>query len=126
MSNEKEILVLEDKRFAAMIGGDWKVVQALTHDQLLYTHSSAVTDTKASWLESMTSGKTKYKSASFHDLYRRAASHVKKIIMQGVRPGDIPIEQPSKFELVVNMRTAQALGLNIPPMLLARADEVIE
>ena len=64
--------------------------------------------------------------ASFHDLYRRAASHVKKIITQGVRPGDIPIEQPSKFEFVVNMRTAQALGLNIPPTLLARADEVIE
>jgi putative ABC transport system substrate-binding protein len=64
--------------------------------------------------------------ASFHDLYRRAASHVKKIIMQGVRPGDIPIEQPSKFEFVVNMRTAQALGLNIPSTLLARADEVIE
>jgi hypothetical protein len=67
MSNEKEILALEDERFAAMIGGDWKVVQALAHDQLLYTHSSAVTDTKASWLESMTSGKTKYKSASFTD-----------------------------------------------------------
>jgi putative ABC transport system substrate-binding protein len=64
--------------------------------------------------------------ASFHDLYRRAASHVKKIVMQGVNPGDIPIEQPSKFEFVVNMRTAQALGLNIPPRLLARADEVLE
>jgi putative ABC transport system substrate-binding protein len=64
--------------------------------------------------------------ASFHDLYRRAASHVKKIIMQGVKPSDIPIEQPSKFEFVVNMRTAQALGLNFPPTLLARADEVIE
>jgi putative ABC transport system substrate-binding protein len=64
--------------------------------------------------------------ASFHDLYRRAASHVKKIIIQGISPGDIPIEQPSKFEFVVNMRTAQALGLNIPSTLLARADEVIE
>jgi ABC-type uncharacterized transport system substrate-binding protein len=64
--------------------------------------------------------------ASFHDLYRRAASHVKKIIMHGARPGEIPVEQPSKFELVVNMRTAQALGLNMPPTLLARADEVIE
>ena len=64
--------------------------------------------------------------ASFHDLYRRAASHVKKIIMHGTTPGEIPVEQPSKFELVVNMRTAQALGLNMPPTLLARADEVIE
>jgi len=64
--------------------------------------------------------------ASFHDLYRRAASHVKKIVMQGIKPGDIPIEQPSKLEFVVNLRTAQALGLNIPPALLARADEVIE
>src|SRR5262249_36743566 len=67
MSSVKEILALEDKRFAAMIGGDWKIVQELAHDQLLYTHASAITDTKASWLESMTSGKTKYKSASFTD-----------------------------------------------------------
>src|SRR5262249_46112430 len=67
MSGEKEILALEDKRFAAMIGGDWKTVHELAHDQLLYTHPSAITDTKASWLESMTSGKTKYKSVSFTD-----------------------------------------------------------
>ena len=63
--------------------------------------------------------------ASFHDLYRRAASHVRKI-MRGVRPGDIPIEQPTKFELVINLKTAKVLSLTVPPTLLARADEVIE
>jgi ABC-type uncharacterized transport system substrate-binding protein len=63
--------------------------------------------------------------ASFHDLYRRAASQVRKIL-QGVKPGDIPIEQASSFEFVVNLRTAKAIGLDLPPTLLARADEVIE
>lgn len=63
--------------------------------------------------------------ASFHDLYRRAASQVRKIL-QGVNPADLPIEQPIKFELVLNMRTAKLLALSIPPSVLATADELIE
>ncbi len=67
MRSEKEILSLEEKRYAAMTGGDFGALEALLHDQLLYTHSSGVTDTKASWLESLKSGKTRYKSAKITD-----------------------------------------------------------
>ncbi len=60
------------------------------------------------------------------DLFRRAAPFIVKILRDGARPGDLPIEQPTRFELVVNLRAARTLGLTIPQSVLLRADEVLQ
>jgi putative tryptophan/tyrosine transport system substrate-binding protein len=70
-------------------------------------------------------GRADVLGTNFPDLFRRAAEHVDKVL-RGTKPADIPVEQPVKFDFAINLKTAKVLGLEVPPTLLARADEVIE
>ena len=99
MSSEKEILALEDKRYAAMTRGDFAALEAMLHDQLLYTHSSSLTDTKATWLDALRSGRTKYKSAKLSDQKVRLLGDVALVTGKGAIEAEIN-GQPRSLRLV--------------------------
>jgi putative ABC transport system substrate-binding protein len=105
----------------------------LAGDPLFGTHSRRIGDLAAqSRLPAMCGSRLAMDAGclmsygtNFDDLYRRAATYVDKIL-KGTKPADLPVEQPTKFELIINLKTAKALGLEVPSTLLVRADEVIE
>ena len=121
-----------ERAFAAILENRPDAV-LLTNDPLLQLHIGKIIDFLAQnripgvfmTRENVVAGGLMSYGTSFPDLFRRGAVYVDKIL-KGTKPADLPIEQPTKFELVVNLKTAKALGLTIPESFLLRADEVIE
>jgi putative tryptophan/tyrosine transport system substrate-binding protein len=121
-----------DRAFSVM-RRDHADALVLISNSLLFTHRSRLTDLTRKhqipamfeFREYVEAGGLMAYGANLDDLSRRAATYVDKIL-KGAKPADLPVEQPTKFELVINLKTAKALGLTIPPSVLGRADQVIE
>jgi putative ABC transport system substrate-binding protein len=121
-----------DSAFARMTGQPLDGLIVLPND-FLFTHRRHVLDLAAkhrlpvtyAWREGAETGALLSYGVDIRDNYRRAATYVDKIL-KGAKPADLPVEQPTKFELVINLKTAKALGLKIPQSLLLRADQLIE
>ncbi len=129
-----EIRAPEDieRAFEAAIKGDANAL-TVVEDVLIFTHRARIAALAAksrlpaiySFRESVEAGGLMSYAANLADSYRRAAIYVDKIL-KGAKPADLPVEQPTRFELVINLKTAKALGLTIPQSVLIRADQVIE
>jgi putative tryptophan/tyrosine transport system substrate-binding protein len=121
-----------DSAFAAMIqaGADALIVlsdpalMALLHGRIADLAATSRLPAMYDWRMSVEAGGLMSYGPSLSDVYRRAATYVDKLL-KGAKPADLPVEQPTKFEFVINLKTAQALGLSIPPSILFQADEVI-
>jgi putative tryptophan/tyrosine transport system substrate-binding protein len=117
--------VMAKERIGALIAGSGTLGSSLYRERILElvkkTRMPAIYSTEP-WIDA---GGLMYYGASIPDLYRRAANSVDKIL-KGAKPGDLPVEQPMKFDLGINLKTAKQIGLTIPPNLLARADKVIK
>jgi ABC-type uncharacterized transport system substrate-binding protein len=121
-----------DSAFAAIATDRGGAVIVLV-DSMLIDHRRRIVElaarrglpTVSATIETAEGGGLMAYGPSVREMFRRAATYVDKIL-KGAKPGDLPIEQPTKFELVINLKTAKALGLTIPPSLLQRADQVIE
>jgi putative ABC transport system substrate-binding protein len=118
--------------FAAMRASGVQALAITSHPELFRDSSTlsalaieARLPTVCQWAEMARSGCLIAYGPSLTELYRLAADYVSRIF-QGIPPSDLPIEQPTRYEMTVNLKTAKALGLEIPPTFLARADEVIE
>ncbi len=121
-----------DRAFSEMTEAHADALSVLT-SALLFSEHRRLVDLSAKhrlpavypWREGADSGGLMSYGPNVADLYRRTAFYVDKIL-KGAKPADLPVEQPTKFDLVINLKTAKALGLTIPPSLLQRADQVIE
>ena len=122
-------MTFEEKQLLARCAG----LKGLTADELdrllalteEATATAAQLPTMYGFREHVDTGGLISYGPNFPDLWRRAADYVDKIL-RGAKPADIPVEQPTKFDLVINLTTAKALGLDVPPTLLARATDVID
>ena len=108
--NEQEILKLEDERFSAMIARDFARLQLLVHDELMYTHSSGVVDGKASWLDSMKSGRVKYKKAGCSERKVRLFGDTALITGRALIAAEIGGQAKTRKRLVLNAWTRTPQG----------------
>jgi ABC-type uncharacterized transport system substrate-binding protein len=121
---EGAFVAIVRQRIGALVTGN-DVLFATRYEQIATLSSRYAVPTIFPWREFVTAGGLTSYGITHSEPYRQVGRYVSRIL-KGEKPADLPIQQPTKFELLINLKAAKALGLDIPPTLLARADEVIE